>query len=262
MMGRLIAIFSLIVLLAACGTSQHMPSDNKLPRGHQGGIQKVGKPYKVGGEWYYPESDPYYDRVGHASWYGKQFHGRKTANGETYNMNALTAAHKTLPMPTYVKVTNLSNGRSIVLRVNDRGPFVAGRLIDVSRRAAQLLGFQQKGVTQVRVQAVDENGRVRRGKKRPPRVLTTQASSAKTSPDKSHGHFVQVGAFANLSNARSRQQALKQAGQKARISKEKIGDRSLFRVRVGPYKSRGTAQSMLDRILALGFYDARIFALK
>jgi rare lipoprotein A len=119
---------------------------------------KVGDPYEVAGVWYYPRVDPDYDETGVGSWYGLPFHGRDTANGETYDMNELTAAHKTLPMPTMVRVTNLENGRSLVLRVNDRGPFVNGRIIDVSRRAAQLLGFEIKGTAKVRVQAMSADG--------------------------------------------------------------------------------------------------------
>jgi rare lipoprotein A len=115
------------------------------------GVYKVGKPYAVKGIWYYPREDPQYDETGIASWYGNPFHGRRTANGEIYDMNALTAAHKTLPMPVRVRVTNLDNGRSLVLMVNDRGPFVNGRIIDVSRRAAQLLGFHGQGTAKVRV---------------------------------------------------------------------------------------------------------------
>ncbi len=119
---------------------------------------KVGKPYQIKGVWYYPKRHPDYDATGIASWYGEAFDGRKTANGEIYDMNALTAAHKTLPLPTNVRVTNLSNGRSIMLRVNDRGPFAHGRIIDVSRRAAQLLGFQGAGTAKVRVQVEDAGG--------------------------------------------------------------------------------------------------------
>ena len=120
--------------------------------------QKVGKPYKIDGIWYYPKEDPGYVETGIASWYGEPFHGRKTANGETYNMNLMTAAHKTLPMPTEVRVTNLENGRSVVVTVNDRGPFVHGRIIDLSRRAAQLLGVIQKGTARVRVESLDAGG--------------------------------------------------------------------------------------------------------
>ena len=118
------------------------------------GAYKIGKPYQIQGVWYYPRIDPKYDETGIASWYGHPFHGRRTANGDVYDMNELTAAHKTLPMPTSVRVTNLGNGRSLVLRVNDRGPFTNGRIIDVSRRAAQLLGFQSRGTAKVRVTAV------------------------------------------------------------------------------------------------------------
>ncbi|MBL4667254.1 MAG: septal ring lytic transglycosylase RlpA family protein [Sneathiella sp.] len=124
--------------------------------------RKVGKPYQIKGLWYYPKVDPGYNKTGIASWYGDPFHGRKTANGETYDMNLMTAAHKTLPMPTEVRVTNLENGRSIVVTVNDRGPFVHGRIIDLSRRAAQLLGVIQKGTARVRVETLQsENGDIR-----------------------------------------------------------------------------------------------------
>ena len=122
------------------------------------GTYKVGKPSEINGLWYYPKEDPYYNEVGIASWYGKQFHGKVTANGAIYDMNDLTAAHKTLPMPSKVRVTNLSNGRSLNLDINDRGPFVNGRIIDLSRRAAQLLGFEEDGLAMVRVQSISPDG--------------------------------------------------------------------------------------------------------
>lgn len=122
------------------------------------GPYKVGKPYQVAGVWYYPREQPDYDETGIASWYGPGFHGKATANGERYDQNDLTAAHQTLPMPVKVRVTNLENGRSIIVRVNDRGPFVNGRIIDVSRRTAQLLGFDIKGTAPVRVQIVEGGG--------------------------------------------------------------------------------------------------------
>src|SRR5579883_285445 len=115
------------------------------------GTYRVGEPYEVHGVWYYPAVDYNYDRVGVASWYGEAFQGRLTANGEIFDLNGLTAAHRTLPMPSVVQVTNLENGRSLQLRVNDRGPFARGRIIDVSRRAAQLLGFEGTGTAKVRV---------------------------------------------------------------------------------------------------------------
>jgi rare lipoprotein A len=120
---------------------------------------KVGKPYAIDGVWYYPAVDYNYAETGIASWYGPDFHGLATANGETYDMNALTAAHRTLPMPSMVRVTNLDNGRQIALRINDRGPFVNNRIIDVSRRAAQLLGFEQQGTARVRVEIMELESR-------------------------------------------------------------------------------------------------------
>lgn len=117
-----------------------------------GGVYKVGNPYKIAGRWYYPKEDYNYSEVGIASWYGEDFHGKSTANGERYEMNTLTAAHRTLPLPCIVKVTNLQNGRSIVVRVNDRGPFVKDRIIDLSKRGATLLGYMGQGTTKVRVE--------------------------------------------------------------------------------------------------------------
>ncbi len=117
---------------------------------------KIGKPYQVNGVWYYPKADYKYSETGIASWYGPGFHGKHTANGGVYDENGLTAAHKTLPMPSMVRVTNLENGRSIQVRINDRGPFEAGRVIDMTRRGAQLLGFIDRGTARVRVDIMPE----------------------------------------------------------------------------------------------------------
>ncbi|MDE2602174.1 MAG: septal ring lytic transglycosylase RlpA family protein [Bradyrhizobium sp.] len=123
-----------------------------VPKG--GGTYRVGKPYTVGGRVYVPEEDVNYREEGLASWYGDDFHGRLTANGEVFDMEALTAAHPTLPMPCYARVTNLSNGKSLIVRVNDRGPYHGNRLIDVSNKAAELLDFKANGVARVRVEYV------------------------------------------------------------------------------------------------------------
>jgi rare lipoprotein A len=114
-------------------------------------MYKIGKPYEVSGVWYYPHEQPGYDETGIASWYGSAFHGQVTADGEVFDRNAITGAHPTLPLPVNVRVTDLENGRSIVVRVNDRGPFVNGRIIDLSEHAADLLGFRQEGTARVRV---------------------------------------------------------------------------------------------------------------
>ena len=115
------------------------------------GVYKLGNPYRVAGRTYVPRHDPNYDRTGIASWYGDDFHGRLTSNGEVFDMHKVTAAHPTLPLPSRVRVTNLENGRSIVLRVNDRGPFVHDRIIDLSRAAADRLGFRRQGTAKVRI---------------------------------------------------------------------------------------------------------------
>lgn len=154
-MNRNIRQFSLVVsigvLAAACSTTPP-PSPPALHPAPNAGVYRVGKPYKIGSTWYYPHEQPNYDETGIASWYGPGFYGRLTSDGEIYTGQQLTAAHKTLPLPVNVRVTNLENGRSMILRVNDRGPFARGRIIDVSESAAKSLGFYQQGTAKVRVQ--------------------------------------------------------------------------------------------------------------
>lgn len=152
--GRGVAV-ALALLLGACAGHEESAGSGGL----KGGTYKVGKPYQVHGVWYYPAEDYNYDETGIASWYGPGFHQERTANGETFDQNDLTAAHKTLPMPSLVRVTNLDNGRSITIRINDRGPFAAGRIIDMSRRGAQLLGYEREGTAKVRVQVLADESR-------------------------------------------------------------------------------------------------------
>lgn len=123
-----------------------------VPKG--GGTYRVGNPYVIAGRTYVPQENTNYRAEGKASWYGADFHGRLTANGEAYDMHGLSAAHPTLPLPSYVRVTNLENKRSVVVRVNDRGPYHDNRVIDLSMRAAKILGFYDKGIAQVRVEFV------------------------------------------------------------------------------------------------------------
>src|SRR5271170_4360406 len=131
-----------ILALAACNSVPPEPG------------MKLGKPYSVDGEMYYPEYEPDYDRTGEASWYGPGFHGKYTASGEVFNQNDLTAAHPTLPMPSLVRVTNLQNGKSLIVRINDRGPFKSHRIIDLSKETAKQLGI--RSVARVRVQFLKE----------------------------------------------------------------------------------------------------------
>lgn len=148
-MGRGSVLFGLLAVavleLAGCSTA------TRGPAAPPHALYKVGEPYQIGGAWYYPAEDWSYDETGIASWYGEDFHGKYTANGEVFDLNAVTAAHRTLPLPSVVQVTNLDNGRTIQVRVNDRGPFARGRIIDLSRRSAQLLGFEGRGTAKVRV---------------------------------------------------------------------------------------------------------------
>lgn len=173
---RAIALAALVApMLAACTTGSFGPTlkrgaftsseygvavsprvsnDPNPPRG--GGRYQIGKPYTVRGKTYVPQHDPSYSASGSASWYGSDFHGRRTANGEIFSANAITAAHPTLPLPSYVRVTNTENGRSLIVRVNDRGPYVSGRIIDLSYRAAAMLGYVNKGSTSVHVEYVGQ----------------------------------------------------------------------------------------------------------
>ncbi len=143
-----VAVAALSVWTAACSTT---PAYTPVGVPPSTGIYKIGQPYQIDGTWYYPREQPDYDETGVASWYGPTFYGEQTANGEVFDAGALSAAHRTLPMPVNVRVTNLENGRSLLLRVNDRGPFARGRILDVSEQAAKLLGFYGKGTARVRV---------------------------------------------------------------------------------------------------------------
>ena len=160
---KFLSYLGILFLLSSCAETEltlHtikklIPAEPKKSKG----IYKVGRPYQVNGIWYYPSVNYRYNEKGVASWYGPKFHGRITANGEVFNMNALTAAHRTLPMPSIVQVINLENGRTMRLRINDRGPFIRGRFIDLSRRSAQLLGFEKAGTALVQVTIIANESR-------------------------------------------------------------------------------------------------------
>ena len=145
---------SSVEVAANLGKKYLIPKEEK--KRIQKPIYKIGKKYNVGGKYYYPKKDLNYNKTGIASWYGPKFHGKLTANGEIYNQYALTAAHKTLPLPSAVKVTNLKNNKSILLRINDRGPFVNDRIIDLSSKAADILDLKREGTGLVRVQILKE----------------------------------------------------------------------------------------------------------
>jgi len=164
--GRVTVIVMAALTLANCKTTgsgfdakygvtaspRKYQDGDDIPKGN--GRYHVGKPYVIAGITYVPREDPSYRADGIASWYGDAFHGRLTSNGEVFDMRSITAAHPTLPLPSYVRVTNLTNGKSLVVRVNDRGPFHSNRVIDLSSRAADMLGFRHKGTARVRVEYV------------------------------------------------------------------------------------------------------------
>lgn len=159
---RLFVVTCFTLALAACSEAQFLAAGYKEYRGAPAsqGLFKVGKPYSVAGATYRPTESYSLDETGIASWYGPGFHSKTTANGEEFSENELTAAHRTLQLPSLVRVTNLENGKSVVVRVNDRGPFARGRIIDVSKKAADLLGFRGKGTARVRVQVLAEESRL------------------------------------------------------------------------------------------------------
>lgn len=156
-----------------------------------GGHYKVGKPYKIDGVWYFPREDWAYDEVGNASWYGEDWHGKRTANGEIFDMDNISAAHRTLPLPSLARVTNLANGMSTIVRVNDRGPFANDRILDLSRAAAQLLRLSKYGSATVRVQILSKESRMLKeellAKRRKNRVpVKTRAAEEEEAVDNKH----------------------------------------------------------------------------
>jgi rare lipoprotein A len=145
---------SLTSPLASTSASTQRPPNDLGPTARDGGSFKIGRPYELNGRTYVPTEDPNYRTEGIASWYGPDFHGKPTANGETFDMNGISAAHPTLPMPSYLRVTNLANGRSIIVRINDRGPYAKERVTDLSVGAAKALGFFDQGLARVRIEYV------------------------------------------------------------------------------------------------------------
>lgn len=231
---------------------------------------KVGKPYVVFGVTYFPADDRDYDEKGIASWYGPGFHRGPTANGEIYDQDDLTAAHKTLPLPSWVEVTNLDNGRQLVVRINDRGPFVDGRIIDLSRRSAQLLGVDGPGLARVRVRRVYPAGdwalntppltpaASMRTAAAPATPLMGSPAAAASPPvpaaPSARSLFVQVAALGDAGRA----QYL--AGELSDIAPGRTtpAPNGLWRVRLGPFASEAEASDALSRLAARGFAGARL----
>ena len=215
-----LALLLCAALLSGCGSRSW----------RKGGVPG-SKPYTVRGKTYYPLKSAHgFVEVGTASWYGPGFHGKKTANGERYNQYAMTAAHKLLPLGTKVRVTHLGNGRSIIVRVNDRGPFVDDRVIDLSRSAATRLNMMGTGTARVRVQSLGGIPQLREN------------------GDMSGPFYVQVGAFADKNNAYKLINILTRSGHKGRLE---FGSNNMWNVQVGPWQDSNGAQQMLDLFRAL-----------
>lgn len=213
------------------------------------------KPYTVFGKHYVPmKSTNGYRERGVASWYGKKFHGKRTSNGETYNMYALSAAHKTLPLPSYVHVTNLDNGRSLIVRVNDRGPFLHNRLIDLSYSAASQLGIVGTGTGLVEVRAVDIDNY--RDDASP--AVAQQASPAKA-VSSGNNIFLQTGAFSDAGNAYRLESRLKSANLgKVFVVGSSASGRTLYRVRIGPLADINALDRLTEKVKELGIHDSHI----
>src|SRR6478672_4550781 len=264
------ACLMLGLLLGGCAETTYVVEQSKAVSGNTTPRTpyKVGNPYQVNGVWYYPAVDYNYDQTGIASWYGPGFAGHATASGEEYDQDALTAAHKTLPMPTLVRVTNLENGRQIQLRINDRGPFVNDRIIDLSRRGAQLLGMVNNGTAKVRVQIMAEESRqlalglgageegVPKPTAAPAPQVTTQALAgappAPTVPPTVKPVVPPPAPVIAAAPAPSTSVGF------ARVIPVQVGAQRFYRVRVGPIGTVDQADQMLDQVIALGHKDARI----
>lgn len=255
-MLRAILTGALVVAIAGCSTTKRPSAD---------GAYKVGNPYQIAGVWYYPKEDPFYDETGVASWYGTDFHGKSTANGERYDMDALTAAHRTLPLPSIVRVTNLENGRSIRLRVNDRGPYARGRILDVSRHAAELLGFNQQGTARVRVQ-FEGRGEVGAA---PPQQESEMASARPSDVKAAPVHGVARGELeapsgAAVAAARTPTQSTTPASAAAAmapipdnepdgvVTTVAVPAKTQLWVQVGAFQSRSNAQRLTETLIYVG----------
>ena len=275
---KLFIAFSIMAMfLSSCASNKLDLYSQSAAISGKGGTYKVGNPYQIAGKWYYPEEDYDYVETGTASWYGKDFHAKYTANGEIYDMNTLTAAHRTLPLPSIVRVTNLENGRSLVLRVNDRGPFAKNRIIDVSKRASQLLGFQTQGTAKVKVEILAEESKALKAaltgnsstkyasntnKSNTGKIITIPKKVSAYENQKPNiagedNYYVQAGSFSNMNMAQNLKNQLQRYGQ-IKITPADVNGSTFYRVRVGPFTEQSAADSALAKIRNAGLTDAKL----
>tara|TARA_Y100000813_G_scaffold104397_1_gene74557 strand:- start:272 stop:1168 length:897 start_codon:yes stop_codon:yes gene_type:complete len=278
----------LVLMLGSCSeTTFLINSAKRMGSWGDNPTYKVGNPYKINGKWYYPAIDYEYDEVGYASWYGPGFHGKKTANGEIFNQNKISAAHRTLPLPSIVKVTNLENGKVLsFVRVNDRGPFARNRIIDLSKEAAKELGFVNKGVTKVRVEILEDESRKfvnkliqTKNKAKAAKVQNIEKKNltpttedfkndeinktkkVKNDTDqnfvlKDNQVAIQVGAFSDHRNAKSLLEKLSEF--KAYIKREFVENKYIYRVRIGPVKNINLANQIQEKLFQLGYTSSHL----
>ncbi len=259
----------MLVLLAVAGCASHAlsPRTTAATPPHRPvagstastGRVKIGQPYFVMGHWYTPADDPHYDETGIASWYGPGFHALSTASGEIYDQDGISAAHKTLPLPCFVEVTNLDNGRVLTVRVNDRGPFVDGRIIDLSRKSAQLLGVDGPGTAHVRVRRVFPDATTI-AQLTPPPAPPPPAPAAEpppvpvvAAPALAGDVFIQVAAVSDQGRAEWLKGYLTSFAPAATTR----APSGLWRVRLGPFASADAANPVLARVQAAGYTEAR-----
>jgi len=263
------------------------------------GVYKVGNPYKIQGKWYTPQEDLNYVEIGVASWYGPNFHGKNTAIGETFDMYSMTAAHRTLPLPSVVRVTNLANNRSVILRVNDRGPFARDRILDISKAGAQALNFIRQGTARVKVEILREESlalkeRMLNGTSQSYAVAKVKTAQAKpvvtpiqTLPAQkkplvvtktslpepqpavvsvvqpavtSGSHYIQVGAFGSAENAARLRDRLASLGNVQIQNVTTSSGVLLHKVRIGPIMGQQKTDAILQEVHGIGFTDAHIIA--
>lgn len=254
----------------AAGRSPAMVLPAEAPAG-TGAQPYAGPPYQVEGRWYVPMHEPDYNEIGVASWYGPNFHGKLSSTGETYDQYAMTAAHPTLPIPSMVRVTNLENGKTVTVRLNDRGPFIDDRIIDLSRAAAESIDMTRKGTAKVRVEYL---GPANGGEEQPEALLAKYVPPAGAAPavaatplapmelapkwqaseapaQAEGGFFLQAGSFADLANAHKLKASLASYGSVA-VRSVMVGGSEYYRVVLGPWASREAAGAVRDRLAAAG----------
>ena len=294
---KYIFLYIFVILIQGCTSSVEVaanlgkkyliPKDEKKVK--QKPIYKIGKKYNVGGKYYYPKKDINYNKTGIASWYGPKFHGKLTANGEIYNQYALTAAHKTLPLPSAVKVTNLRNNKSVVLRINDRGPFVNDRIIDLSSKAADILGIKKEGTGLVKVQILREKSllleklakkgsfpeiadlketvlpnivtpskvKVKIKDTKNQKVISKKVNYNLKNFNKEYKIYIKLASFSSNKNAEIMKEKVSYI-EKVKIYKIYRTNKTLYQVKAGPFLSVEKVDKLYSLLLQKGMQGAKI----